>query len=288
MKMKKIVLSIALLTVTGNMVAGEVNMVIQGDRPPTDVLPSASMQKEAAALLDGVVSLNVNKDRTIQLPADLLELMKNTFSVARTMTSEEGKKIEQLHMAYAQINNPWWRNELTQVMGKDNSFMDALKKYDTEDRAHQMLWNQLWQTIHLMRPENNIYQDISNGNVTAAQNDLKQIMAPVTVSEKQQAAAEKALLALLDSSRALKALLTELQDKFKEANKDLEQHLEKIEYLVKQNVQWMIAFGIAIKPDFAKTVTTEMTEYLTKTFTNLHTSPAVIELQNKQKAIAKK
>ena len=291
MKMKKIVLSIALLTVTGNMLAGgssAMNMMMQGeDRPPTDMLPSKDMQKEAKTLYNTLDMLKVGKDGAITLPADLIEFAKNTFSIARTMTSEEGKKIEQLQMAYAQIDYPWWRNELTSFMGKNVKFMTVLSKYDAVFQAHQNLWNNLNQDIstsHYYVNTSMLYQDIENENKTDAEKTLKQLMTPIVASKEKQDAASKSLDQLFTSSSALKALLTELQDMFKDANKDLEQHIAKIEYLVKQNVQWMIAFGIAINPDFAKVVTTEMTEHLTTTFTNLHTSPKVTKLRTMQEA----
>ena len=293
MKMKKIVLSIALLTVTGNMLAGNMlagDMMMQGDRLPADMLPSKDMQKEAKTLYKTLDMLKVGKDGAITLPADLIELAKDTFSIARTMTSEEGKKIEQLQMAYAQIDSPWWRNELTQVMRKNVKFMTALSKYDAVFQAHQNLWNNLHQDIstsHYYVNTSMLYQDIENENKTDAEKTLKQLMTPIVASKEKQDAASKSLDQLFTSSSALKALLTELQDIFKDANIDFKQYLKKIEYLVKQNVQWMIAFEIAINPDFAKVVTTEMTEHLTTTFTNLHTSLAVTKLRTMQAAAKK-
>lgn len=293
MKMKKIVLSIALLTVTGNMLAGNMlagDMMMQGDRLPADMLPSKDMQKEAKTLYKTLDMLKVGKDGAITLPADLIELAKDTFSIARTMTSEEGKKIEQLQMAYAQIDSPWWRNELTQVMRKNVKFMTALSKYDAVFQAHQNLWNNLNQDIstsHYYVNTSMLYQDIENENKTDAEKTLKQLMTPIVASKEKQDAASKSLDQLFTLSSALKALLTELQDIFKDANIDFKQYLKKIEYLVKQNVQWMIAFEIAINPDFAKVVTTEMTEHLTTTFTNLHTSLAVTKLRTMQAAAKK-
>lgn len=290
MKMKKIVLSIALLTVTGNMLAGNMlagDMMMQGDRLPADMLPSKDMQKEAKTLYNTLDMLKVGKDGAITLPADLIELAKDTFSIARTMTSEEGKKIEQLQMAYAQIDSPWWRNELTQVMRKNVKFMNTLKEYDTARQAHEVLWNKLLQTV---RPENNtgmLYQDIENENKTDAEKTLKQLMTPIVASKEKQAAALKSLNSLFASSGVLKKQLGNLQKIFIDANIDFKQYLKKIEYLVKQNVQWMIAFEIAINPDFAKVVTTEMTEHLTTTFTNLHTSLAVTKLRTMQAAAKK-
>ena len=126
------------------------------------------------------------------------------------------------------------------------------------------------------------YLDISNGNKTAAQNDLKQIMTPVTVTAKQQAAAEKDLQTLLASSTGLKNQLTSLQAMFIKANKELGAHLEKIDYLVKQDIRWLFALQSAINPNFLTSITEETANTLTTTLTNLHTHPSVVAYKTQQ------
>lgn len=298
--MKKIILSIALLTVTGSISAMDLNMPM--DRPntiPKDMIPNKTVQQEAASLYKDITALKITKKvmpngATIQLPGDFIELLQNTLTVAHTMTSEEGKEIEQLHLAYAQIQYPYWRQDLDKVMGNDPDFMNALAKYDTAFNSHQQLCDQLAQLIST-RPNSianfsGLWRDIATNNEIAAAKDIKDFMAPVSVPASQQDLAESTLKKLMESNATLKTQLTKLQTLFKTArsNKALEDHMKKIEYLVKQNVQWMIAFGIAINPDFAKAVTSEMTDHLTTTLKNLHTSPKVVALQKMQTSVAKK
>jgi len=258
MKMKTTLLTIAMLTVTGNMTAMGMEMETNDPgRMMQEMLPSAALQSEAKSLYKTLDSLKVGKDgASIQVPANLLELLQNTLSVASTMTSEEGKKIEKLQLAYAQIYCPWWRNELNEVMGSDRKFMEALKKFDTENSAYQIAWMTL--------------REDAQGEGAKNPNPSKELSDIIT----------------LDTN--LKKQFADLQVMFKNANKDLEQHIAKIEYLAKQNVQWIIAFGIAINPEFAKTVTAETTGHLTEAVKALHTSPKVAQLQKKQATAAKK
>jgi hypothetical protein len=299
MKMKKIVLSIALLTVAGNIAAftsdgGDVFIAIggPGNQIPQDVLPSKAIQNEAAAIYKTVENLKVEKDgAAVQLPADFIEMIQNTFTVARTMASKEGKEIEQLHTAYIQIQYPYMRQQLISLMGNDRSFMSALATYDAAFQAHGQLCGQFWQDIGT-RPGSNanfsaLWQDISNGNETAAEQDLKKVMAPITATPAQEAAAQKDLTKLVKSSANLNKQLTALQEMFKNtrANKDLADHMDRNEYLVKQNVQWIIAFGMTLNPDFAKTINAETINTLKTTLTDLHTSPKVVALKKELSTI---
>ncbi len=256
MKMKRIVLSVALLTVAGNIVAmggGDASIAIggQGNQIPQNVLPSKALQDEASAIYKTVTNLKVGKDgSSLQLPADFIELLQNTFTVAHTMTSEEGNKIEQLQMAYAQITCPYWRQDLTKLMGNNRDFMKALTQYD----ADQNTYNIAWETLRRDAQQ----EGAANANPT------------------------EELQKLITLDKSIKKQVANLQTLFKSANKDLETHMAKIDYLVKQNIQWIIAFGMAINPDFKKSVTEEMTGHLTTALKNLHTSPKVAALQKKQ------
>lgn len=261
MKMKTTLLTIAMLTVTGNMTAMGMGMGMGMEtndprRMMQEMLPSAAIQSEAKLLYTTLDSLKIGKDgASIQVPANLLELLQNTLSVASTMTSEEGKKIEKLQLAYTQINCPWWRNELNEVMGNDKSFMEALAKFDKENRTYQMAWMTL--------------REDAQGEGAKNANPSKELSDIITLD------------------KSLHEQVTNLQTLFKNANKDLEKHIAKLEYLAKQNVQWILAFGMAINPEFAKTVTAETTGHLTEAVKALHTSPKVAALK-KMQATAKK
>ena len=224
-----------------------------------EMLPSDAIKSEAADLYKEIDGRTVPTDKngnptvatlTLNVPANLLELLQNTLKVARTMTSDEGTKIEQLQLAYAQINFPWWRNELNQVMGNNKPFMDALAKLDQDTNAYQMAWMTL--------------REDAQGEGTANANPSKELSDIITLD------------------KSLHEQITNLQTLFKNANKGLEQHIAKIEYLAKQNVQWILAFGMAINPDFAKTVTAETTAHLTEAVKALHTSPKVAALKKRQ------
>lgn len=291
MEMKKIVMSIMLLTVTGAMNAALVNNFMQTPGMISkDIIPSDEMQKEAAEFYKEMSSLKIDKDgASVHLPADVATLAQNTLSVI-PKTDAEASALETLHMAYIQIQYPYFgRDQLTKLMGGNSSFMDALKKYDAAFQAHEILYGQFWQDI-MTRPDGNmdmqsIWKNIQNGDTAAAQTDLKQMMAPVTVPAKQQAAAQQDLTKLIDSSIGLKKQLTELQDLFKKTNGKLADHMAKIEYLVKQRIRWIIAMGMAINPDFKKALTADEVQTLRKTLTNLHTSPKVVAAQKQMETV---
>jgi hypothetical protein len=280
MKMKKTLLSIALLTIAGTMNASLVSQLMSGPGEiPQDMLPTDDMQKQAASLYKEVTSLRIDKDgASVHIPADVATLVQNTLSVI-PKNAQESSEIENLHLAYVQIQFPYMRDQLTKLMGGNSSFMDALKKYDAAYMAHNMLYGQLWQDMTIRPGGNmdfsNLWQSIDNGNVTGAQAALKQIMSPVTVPAKQQATAEETLKKVIDSQMELNKQLAQLQDMFKKANGKLGEHLAKIEYLVKQNIRWIIAMGMAINPDFKKELTPDKITTLHNTLTNLHTSPKV-------------
>jgi hypothetical protein len=299
MKMKTTLLTIALLTTVENMDA-------RNDRSkelPKGLMPSAATQKEARSVYNQIETLTVKdgtrvqppaKGASIELSADFISHLGDTLSVAYTMSSEEGKKIEQLQLAYAQIDTPYWRQDLNELMGDNTFFMNALAKYDSAFTEHQQLSAQLGQLLST-RPTSDadfsdLWNDIINNDESAAIKELKEFMTPVSIPAAQQSLTKSTLKKLMESSFSLKNQLATLQTLFKEAssNKPLMDHMKKIEYLVKQNVQWMIAFGMAINPDFAKTVTSEMTDHLTTTLTNLHTSPQVAALQKMQATVSKK
>ena len=300
MKMKTTLLTIAMLTVAGNITAGNnqvMNMIMQKHGPvPADMLPSPDMRTDAGSFYKQIESLTVKdgkriqppvKGAPIQLSADLISQLGDTFAIAQDM-AKDGDTIEQLHMAYAQIQYPYpgITNELTKLMGGNSDFMTALTAYGKAIQVHQTLWQQLWQDISTRSDSgmniSTFYLDISNGNKTAAQNDLKQIMTPVTVTAKQQAAAEKDLQTLLASSTGLKNQLTSLQAMFIKANKELGAHLEKIDYLVKQDIRWLFALQSAINPNFLTSITEETANTLTTTLTNLHTHPSVVAYKTQQ------
>ena len=173
------------------------------------------------------------------------------------MNSEEGQKIEQLNLAYEQIECPYWREELKQVMKNNKPFMEALAQYDADNTKYQTAWMTL--------------------RADAQAEGTNPKADPI-----------KELSDIMNLDKSLKKQRTDLQTMFMNDNKELVDHMKKITYLVKQNIQWIIAFGFAINPDFAKTVTPEMTDHLTKTLTNLHTSPKVTALQKMQATVAKK
>lgn len=288
MKMKTTLLTIAMLTVTGNMNAMGMGMEINspGRIISQNMLPSTNIQSEAKTLLKALEGLKPGPNgASMQLPADIITLAQNTLSIM-PRNEQEVIELENSYMAYAQIEYPYMRDNLTKLMDNNSSFMNALTKYDSAFQAHQMLCGQLWQAISTRPDSANpmmIWQDIRNGNLAAAQEELKQIMTPVTVTTQQQATAQKVLATIIASSEDLKKQLTSLQSMFTQANPTFGDHLTKITYLVKQNIQWVIAFGMTINPDFIKSLTEENINTLTTTLTNLHT-PARVVVQKQQLA----
>jgi len=253
MKMKKTLLTIAMLTVTGSMTAMDIPMGNQGRMTiPSDMLPSVAMQGEAKTLYTTLNTLKIGKDgASIQIPANLLELVQETLKVASSMTFEKGKKIEKLQLAYMQITSPYWRNALNEVMGSDKLFMDALAKYD----ADQLTYDTAWMTLR---------QDAQGEGTNPKADPRKELSDIITLDKSLHEQCEN------------------LQKMFKDANRELEEHITNIEKLVKQNIQWILAFGQAINPDFAKSITAATTAHLADGIKALHTSSNVAELQRKQ------
>ena len=303
MKMKTTLLTIAMLTVTGSMIAAmsQGPMGMMGS-VPKELMPSADMQKAAGSFYSQIEGLTIPTDKqgvptipTVQLnaPARLVQHIQNTFSVAKDMV-KDGDAIEKLHIAYAQIPYfcPGETNELTKLMGGNSDFMSKLTVYGKAMKANQTLLNELWQAIST-RPDSGtinpstFMQAITSEDKTTALAQLNQLMAPVTATAQQKATAEKILNQLLPSNADLKTKLAALQTMFKGAkqNAALAKTMNEIEYLVKQDIQWMFALHSAINPDFAKSITEEATNTLTTTLMNLHTSPKVVALK-KQLATA--
>ncbi len=296
MKMKKILLNIALLTVIGSMSASNNLVSMFTSRPgmvPQNMIPNTTMQQEAASLYKNMSALKIdNGEVSITLPADFATLIQNTLSVV-PKTEREAADLENLHIAYMQIQYPYITTQLRQLMGENTEFMKAFGAYQTALQEHQLLWNQMWQALSTrsQSPDSGsmmIWQDVENGNTTAAHKDLEEIMSPATTfSAVQQATANEALARIIKSREQLNTQLTNLQTMFKEANTALAAHMEKINYLVKQNVQWMLAFGMAINPDFAKLLTPQALRTITETISNLHTSPKIVAVREQFEEISR-
>jgi len=261
MEMKKIVLSITLLAAAQNIHAMG-NMMMNGQMMggPEEMLksmtPSDAMQKQAASLYQEISTLKVTKDgASVHVPADLVELAQNTFSMGHTATEEEMQKMGTLQLAYTQIDCPWWRNELTQLMGGNKPFMDALAQFDKDQRTYNTAWMTLRQDAQAEGPAN--------------------------------ANPSKELESLITLDKSLKKQHADLQQMFKNANKDLEKHLEKVEYLVKQHVQWIIAFCMAINPEFKKSLSPDIVAHLSDAVRKVHTPAKVADLQKKQATVKK-
>ncbi len=109
-------------------------------------------------------------------------------------------------------------------------------------------------------------------------------MAPITTTPAQQAAASKDLDEVIASTKALATQLAALKTMFKGAkqNAALAKTMNEIEYLVKQDIQWMFALHSAINPDFAKSITAETTNTVKTTLMNLHTHPSVVAYKKQQ------